>query len=66
MTEAKSLAQYLGDGVYANWDGWHVVLTTGTHEEEKADNLIYLDSATLRQLEAYVERLRGQLEERAP
>ena len=34
---------YLGDGVYATWTGHSVVLTTTTHVEMAADNVIHLD-----------------------
>ena len=38
---------YLGDGVYATFDsgfaGGGITLTTGTHEEAEADNVIYLE-----------------------
>lgn len=39
---------YIGDGVYASYDGFQVVLKT-------QDNIIYLDSHTLRGLMQYME-----------
>lgn len=56
--------QYLGDGVYADYDGYAVVLTTGTDVLEEADSKIYLEPDIIRQLEEYVQRLRHQLEGR--
>jgi hypothetical protein len=41
--------QYLGDGVYVQNDDRDVVLTTGTNEIEKADNVIYLEKEVLAQ-----------------
>lgn len=32
---------YLGDGVYADYDGYHVILKTGTPHD--ITNVIYLD-----------------------
>ena len=38
---------YLGDGVYAESDGYHLVLTTGSplNGEPKPENRIYLDDS---------------------
>ena len=33
--------RYLGDGVYARFDGYHIVLITGT--PDSSDSRIYLD-----------------------
>ena len=44
--------EYLGDGVYANFDGYHVVLTTGP-----SNNPIYLDQAVWQALVDYGERV---------
>jgi hypothetical protein len=57
----SGLKQYLGDGVYADYDfaGLQIVLTTedGVHET----NRIYLDQATLVSLADYVATLRRSL-----
>lgn len=49
--------EYLGDGVYADFDGYHVVLTTenGMH----TTNRICLDDEVVEALELYLGRLRG-------
>ncbi len=36
--------RYLGDGVYAEYDGYHLVLTTGSTLKEKPENRVYLDT----------------------
>ena len=36
--------RYLGDGVYAEYDGYHLVLTTGSSLNEKPENRVYLDT----------------------
>lgn len=44
---------YLGDGVYAEFDGYHVVLTT--ENAISATNTIYLDDVVLKQFLLYLE-----------
>lgn len=46
--------EYLGDGVYAHFDGWYVWLTTGSHLSGEADNKIALEPAVLLSLERYL------------
>ena len=52
---------YLGDGVYAAFDGYHCVLTTGTHVE--AYNVIYLEPRVLVALDNFVKRINDTTEE---
>jgi hypothetical protein len=47
---------YLGDGVYADWDGSMVVLTTNDGRENT--NRIYLEPAVLDALVAYTREVR--------
>lgn len=52
---------YLGDGVYALFDGYHVILTT-----ERGDgpmNKIFLDGTVIYALNAFVESLKPPKEE---
>lgn len=46
---------YLGDAVYAQWDGYHIVLTT--ENGVAVLNIIYLDSHVWSALERFVKRL---------
>lgn len=46
---------YLGDAVYAEFDGYHVVLTT--EDGYRATNRIYLEPQVLQALDRYVKRL---------
>ena len=45
---------YLGDGVYASYDGFHIVLTA---ERENRTEYIYLDPYVYDALMKYVERV---------
>lgn len=47
---------YLGDGVYARYDGWHVRLWTSDGIQET--NVVYLDPHVLAALAAHVEEAR--------
>jgi len=47
---------YLGDGVYACFDGYHVWLTTGTHVIDEADNKIALEPEVLVAFMEYLKR----------
>ncbi len=46
--------EYLGDGVYASFDGYHVWLRTGSHDAEPA---IALEPAVFMSLARYYERV---------
>lgn len=46
---------YLGDAVYAAWDGYHIVLTTDTFGVES--NKIYLDPTVLNALTIYSKQI---------
>lgn len=52
---------YLGDGVYASFDRRGLVITTGHHEPDKADNVIVLEPFVIAALEKYVEAVKAQL-----
>ena len=44
---------YLGDGVYASFDGWHIWLHLGSHD---SPGLVALEPEVLSALMAYAER----------
>jgi hypothetical protein len=46
---------YLGDGVYADYDGHHIILTT--EDGVVATNLIYLEPAVLNALQMFKGRI---------
>jgi hypothetical protein len=43
---------YLGDGVYARYNGWHVILITGT--PDNIENTIYLEPDVISNLEKFI------------
>jgi hypothetical protein len=45
---------YLGDGVYAKYDGWNVILTT--ENGMFSTNSIYLEPEVVRALQLYLEQ----------
>lgn len=51
---------YLGDGVYANFDGYYLVLTTedGKHTSNTISNTIYLEPTVIEALKHYIDALR--------
>lgn len=56
MTEPTVIEKaYIGDGVYADFDGYHIVLTT--EGGGNMSNRIYLDPQVLQGLDAYRERV---------
>jgi len=48
--------QYLGDGVYVQNDDKDIVLTTGSHVINDANQVIYLEPEVIVQLLAWLER----------
>jgi hypothetical protein len=57
--------EYLGDGVYAHFDGYGVWLTTGNHDRRLADNEIYLEPKVLLALRLFTAAL-GKKRKNAP
>lgn len=52
--------KYLGDGVYAEFDGYHIVLTTENGAE--VTNTIFMEPAVFIQLKHYVDQLAMSME----
>lgn len=64
MTRITNSREYLGDGVYAAFDGYQVWLTTENGIE--TTNSIALEPAVYAALERYVKALRGPAVETEP
>jgi hypothetical protein len=52
---ASATKQYIGDGVYADFDGYYLVLTS--ENGLRVLNTIYIEPEVLQELEAYIDRL---------
>jgi hypothetical protein len=50
--------EYLGDSVYAEFDGYNVILTTNNGYPDDPRNRIALEPVVLRRLKKYVEGLK--------
>lgn len=46
---------YLGDSVYATWDGYNVILTTENGLPDDPSNTIVMEPAVLEALNRYVQ-----------
>lgn len=51
--------RYLGDSVYASFDGYHVRLTTENGKPDDPSNEIALEPQVLESLNSYVEYVKG-------
>ena len=51
---------YLGDSVYAAFDGYHIVLTTENGLPDDPSNTIALEPQVLQALNLYAERLKDE------
>jgi hypothetical protein len=50
---------YLGDAVYADYDGYHIVLTT--EDGISTTNTIFLDEGVTNSLLSYIKQLKEEL-----
>jgi hypothetical protein len=56
--------RYLGDGVYATFDGYHIWVKTGSHDDHECTNNIALEPDVFAALMAYGRDLQGELEQK--
>jgi hypothetical protein len=63
MSKHSKYKDYLGDSVYADFDGYHIILTTENSSYEPPSNTIALESNVLRKLEQYKKYLIALIEE---
>jgi hypothetical protein len=59
MSEVAQGETYLGDAVYASFDGWQIRLRTGDFNNQ----VIYLEPSVYAALLRYVETLKGERNE---
>ena len=60
------MKQYLGDSVYAEWNGYAIVLTTNNGYTDDPRNRIVLETDVYSALLGFVRRLEIQLSEQKP
>ena len=53
--EGKMVKEYLGDGLYADYDGYHIVLTA--ENGVQVLETVYLDPDVWRALKAYAAKI---------
>lgn len=53
----RSNKQYLGDSVYAEWDGYHIILMTENGLPTDPSNRIYIEPQVLDALNNYAKTL---------
>ena len=58
MAEPEKFARYLGDGVYADFDGYHITLAANDHRNV----VIYLEPSVMSALKSYETWLVEQLQ----
>lgn len=51
--------QYIGDGVYAEFDGYGIWLRTGDHRDDRCDNKVYLEPDILTSLNNFYSHMIG-------
>ena len=51
---------YLGDSVYADFDGYHVILTTENGHPDDPRNRIFLEPSVISGLQEYAKRARAE------
>lgn len=49
---------YLGDGVYAAFDGYGIWLRTGNHQDHLCDDKIYIEPDVMDSLNRFIEHLK--------
>lgn len=57
-TKPMIAPDHLGDGVYVEFDGYHIVLRANHHQDP---NPIYLDPSVLEALNRYVQRIKDEI-----
>lgn len=59
--EDRKIHCYLGDGVYAQWDGYGFWLRANHHTDEQCTDKIYIEPSVLESFNRWHKHLTGQL-----
>ena len=57
MSEQYEVETYLGDGLYASFDGWQVRLRAPRLE---GDHVVYLEPDVLDQLDEFIKKIKAK------
>ena len=58
VSELKTFKEYLGDGVYLTGDSNQLIISTGNHNPEQWDNVVYMDKTIQDNLFRHLKTLR--------
>jgi len=56
---------YLGDAVYAEWDGSYFILRTDSHLDNECGNKIFLDIDVLKSLIEFIEFIEKMIKKKS-
>lgn len=56
----KNICDYLGDGVYIEWDGYSFCLRANDHRDNYCTDKIYLEPNVIKALNRFVERVNSE------
>lgn len=57
MSEQYEVETYLGDGLYASFDGWQIRLRAPRLE---GDHVVYLEPGVLDQLDEFIKKIKAK------
>lgn len=55
--EERKNHAYIGDGVYAEWDGYHVILRANDHRDTHCTDKIYLEPGVLERINLFYKHM---------
>ena len=59
-------SRYLGDGVYASIKNGMIMLSTGSHIEDDAEHVIWLEPEVAIELKKYIEQTMAEYKWKSP
>jgi hypothetical protein len=57
--KGKVMKEYLGDSVYAEFDGYQITLTTENDLANDPSNTIFLEPAVVAALQEFIKKVKG-------
>lgn len=59
--EQRKNHEYLGDAVYAEWNGEHYILRTGDYRDRLCEDIIYIDLSVMDALIKFKSRIESRI-----